>query len=82
MKTKTFLVGAVFGALVALCFAAADNQTATWEYSAQMRDLGYGTSSDAHFTKALNEAATNGWEVLCARRVDYRNVEIILQRPK
>lgn len=82
MKTKTFLAGAVFGALVAFCFGAADDQTTSWEYSVQMHDLGYGTCNDSYYTKALNRMATNGWEVLCSRRVDYRNVEIVLKRPK
>ncbi len=82
MKTKTFIGGAVFGALVALSIAAASSRSPAWEYSVQLRDLGYNTSNDSFYTKALNEAATDGWEVLCTRRVDFRNVEIVLRRAK
>ncbi len=82
MKTKSFLLGAVCGALVVLTFAAAENRTTAWEYKVQMHDLGYNTCNDFYYTKALNDQASNGWEVLCSRRVDYRNVEIVLKRPK
>jgi hypothetical protein len=82
MKIKTFLGGAVFGALLVLTFAATGDRTPAYEYKAKLNDLGLGTSSDVYYTKALNDQAVDGWEVLCSHRVDYRNVEIVLRRPK
>ncbi len=82
MNKKTFFGGAVCGALITLTIAAASSRPAAWEYSVQLRDLGYNTSNDTYYTKALNEAASDGWEVLCTRRVDFRNVEIVLRRAK
>jgi hypothetical protein len=82
MNAKSFLAGAVFGGLVILSFAAAEDRTPSWEYKAQLHDLGAGTSNDTFYTKALNDQAKDGWEVLCSHRVDYRNVEIVLRRAK
>ncbi len=82
MKKKTFLGGAVFGALLVLTFAAANNGTPALEYNVRSCELPYGSSGDQYYTKALNDLATNGWEVLCSRRIDFRNIEVVLKRAK
>ncbi len=83
MNPKSFFSGALFGALILFAVGAADNpKPCSWEYKVQMRELAYGATGDSAYTKVLNEMATSGWEILCTRRVDFRNVEVVLKRAK
>ena len=82
MNAKSFFAGAVFGVTIALTIAAANTRTPTWEYTVQTRHLGYATTTDWFYGKALTESATNGWEVLSSRRTGEDTIEIILKRQK
>ena len=84
-----FILGVLFGGVAIFTIAADSHRPAPWDYKAVIEQLPY--NQHDFYSDALNQAATNGWEIVSSQVVpkspDIVSTEsvglyIVLRHPK
>lgn len=64
-QISSFIIGALFGGILIFTMAADSRHPAAWDYKVVYEALKYNQYQS--YSDALNEAATNGWEVVSSQ---------------
>jgi hypothetical protein len=84
-----FILGALFGGAAIFTIAADSHNPTAWDYKAVIEQLPY--NQHDYYSQALNQAATNGWEIVSTQIVPKSSeivstenvgLYIILRHPK
>jgi hypothetical protein len=62
-----FILGMLLGGAIIFTIAADNRHPATWDYKVMDEELKY--NQHDYYSEALNQAATNGWEIVSSQIV-------------